>query len=491
MIKTLQRKFIAIAMASMAFVLVLVIAAINIANWISVNQTLNERMGMLADKESGISENDGSLMADENLLPSDAPSLGEVTGDAAGDGTEDTQERSAGDGAEDTQDQSAGDGAEDTKEAAAPGNPGGSVPSDGMSPGGNKRSKGTLSAEAEYDTRYFTVTLNEDGSIYTIDTSNISAIDSDDAAEYAISLFEKEKENGYVGNYKYHALAVHSGNGRDSSSVETRTLYIFMDCERELGTLRSYFFASIAISILGLLLVFIMVLLFSRRAMEPVRDSYAKQKQFITDAGHEIKTPLTIIDANTEILEMIDGENEWTQSTRSQIARLTELTEKMVFLSRMDEESVKLQMVDFSLSDAILETADPFTAVARTRGLEFEIDVEPNVSCHGEEVSIRQVVSILLDNAMKYASENGTVRVTLKTSARTKKLTVWNTVSDIEPGSHEEFFDRFYRRDSSRSQEVKGHGIGLSVALAIVKAHGGKLTARSEDGESVTFTVVL
>ncbi len=464
MIKTLQRRLIAIAMASMAFVLVIIIAAINVANWISVNQTLNERMGMLADKESGIMEGAGAALTDGedsdlaggDLLPSDAPSVENVE-----------------------------DNAKSSSDSES------SIRSDGISPGSNKHSSGTLSAEAAYDTRYFTVTLNEDGSIYTIDTSNISAIDSDDAAEYATDLFDKNKENGYVGNYKYLALTIYWNNGRDLSSVEVRTMYIFMDCERELDTLRSYFFASIAISMLGLLLVFIMVVLFSQRAMEPIRESYAKQKQFITDAGHEIKTPLTIIDANTEILEMMDGENEWTQSTRSQIARLTELTEKMVFLSRMDEEGTKLPMLDFSLSDAILETADPFGAVARTRGLNFEIDVEPNVTYHGEEASIRQVVSILLDNSMKYTSENGAVRIRLKTSARTKKLTVWNTVSDIEPGSHEEFFDRFYRRDSSRSQEVKGHGIGLSVAQAIVKAHGGKLTAKSEDGTSVTFLVIL
>ncbi|MCC8168279.1 MAG: HAMP domain-containing histidine kinase [Clostridiales bacterium] len=456
MIKTLQRRLIAIAMASMAFVLALIIAAINIANWISVNQTLDERMEMLADRESDIISNSGGTLEDNAGLPSDAPDL---PGEQA-DSTESI---------------------EDSKSSSH----------SGSGTNGGKRTNNTLSAEAEYDTRYFTVTLNDDGSIYTIDTSSISAITSDDAADYAASLFAKGKEKGYMGIYKYTTMTVYRNNGHDLSSATARTMYIFMDCERELGTLRSYFLASIGISLLGLLLVFIMVVLFSHRAMEPIRESYAKQKQFITDAGHEIKTPLTIIDANTEILEMMEGENEWTISTRNQIARLTALTEKMVYLSRMDEDNTKLQMLDFSLSDAILETADPFAAVARTRGLTFEIDVEPNVSYHGEEASIRQVVSILLDNSMKYASENGSVRICLKTSGRSRKLTVWNTVSDIEPGSHEEFFDRFYRRDSSRSQDIKGHGIGLSVALAIVKAHGGKLTAKSEDSESITFIATL
>ncbi len=442
MIKSLQKRFIAIAMFSMAFVLALIIAGINIANYISVNQTLEDRLQVLAD--NGGTFPDGTTGTDSPS--SDAKKrYGDIV---------DTEEELS----------------------LAP-----SV----------RRTISSLTAEAEYDTRYFTVTLHEDGTVYAINTGNISAISTGDASDYATELFSRGKTSGYVGNYKYCVISIQAYNSK-GENAETMQMYIFLDCERELGTLHSYILASVGISILGLFLVFVLVVLLSRRALRPAKESYAKQKQFITDASHEIKTPLTIIDANTEILEMMDGENEWTQSTRNQIKRLTALTEKMVFLTRMDEEGANhMTMLDFSLSDAITETVEPFLAVARTRDLTLEIDVEPNISYHGDESAIRQLVSLLLDNAIKYASDSGTIRVRLQANGRSKRLTVWNTLDEITPGSHDELFDRFYRRDSSRSQEIKGHGIGLSVALAIVQAHKGRITAKSEDRTSIQFTVVL
>lgn len=435
MIKTLQRKFIAIAMSSMAIVLALIILCINTANYINVDRTLDDRLKILAD-------NKGNFPMDFNkeiILSNDKD-----------------EEEEAEDHVVESFD-----------------------------------SHRKLSAEAPYDTRYFTVTLHSDGTVYAVNTGKISAISTTDASEYAISLWEKEEESGYINNYKYCVIPIRSYRVTDGSVKEVMKMYIFLDCERELNTLQSFLFASIGISLLGLLLVFLLVVLFSRRSLKPVAESYAKQKRFITDASHEIKTPLTIIDANTEILEMMEGENEWTQSIRNQITRLTQLTEKMVFLSRMDEENTKLTMLDFSLSDAIKETAEPFLSVAQTHHRTLTIQVEPNITYHGEEASIRQLISLLLDNAIKYSTEPGEIRLNFYTSGRSKRLTVWNTVDEISPGSQDFLFDRFYRRDASRSQEIKGHGIGLSVALAIVQAHKGKITARSEDGRSILFSVTL
>lgn len=442
MIKSLQRRFIAIAMFSMALVLALIIAGINIANYVSVNQTLDERLQVLAD-------NGGTFPDSSSSAGSPSSDVSSRYGDIL-----DTEEELS----------------------LAP-----SV----------RRSISSLTAEAEYDTRYFTVTLHEDGTVYAINTGNISAISTGDASDYAATLYSRGKTAGYVGNYKYCVISILAYNSK-GENAETMQMYIFLDCERELGTLHSYILASVGISILGLFLVFVLVVLLSRRALRPAKESYAKQKQFITDASHEIKTPLTIIDANTEIIEMMDGENEWTRSTRNQIRRLTALTEKMVFLTRMDEEgSHHMTMLDFSLSDAITETVGPFLAVAKTHGLTLEMDIEPNISYHGDETAIRQLVSLLLDNAIKYTSEFGTIRVHLQANGRGRRLSVWNTLDEITPGSHDELFDRFYRRDSSRSQEIRGHGIGLSVALAIVQAHKGKITAKSEDGRSIQFTITL
>jgi signal transduction histidine kinase len=164
----------------------------------------------------------------------------------------------------------------------------------------------------------------------------------------------------------------------------------------------------------------------------------------------------------------------------------------MVFLSRMDESgSASFTMLDFPLSDAVEETADAFKAVASSNGKELTCNIAPNLHMCGDEASIRQLVSLLLDNAIKYSDENGKIILTLKASGRNKLLTVWNSCESISVGKQDILFDRFYRADSSRSSKVGGSGIGLSVAKAIVTAHKGKITARSDDGNSIIFTIML
>lgn len=337
-----------------------------------------------------------------------------------------------------------------------------------------------MSPEAPFDTRYFTVRLDDKGEALGSETGKIAAVTDETAVEYAKELFEKGKTDGFKGIYKYRALDVNDG-----------TMYIFLDCERELNNFRSFMIASIAVSVIGTALVFFLVALFSRAIVRPVAESYEKQKRFITDASHEIKTPLTIIDANTEVLEMENGESEWTQSIRNQIKRLSGLTEKLVFLSRMDEENTVLAMDSFPLSEAVIETAKAFETIAASRGQSMEIDVEENIYYYGNEETIRQLVSLLLDNAVKYSDNGGLIRVRLKSAGRNKRLTVWNTVENIEKGNLDILFERFYRSDPSRSSEISGYGIGLSAAKAIVTAHKGKISSVSEDGKSILFTVIL
>lgn len=337
-----------------------------------------------------------------------------------------------------------------------------------------------MSPEAPFETRYFTVVIDSENTVISVDTGRIAAVSGEMAESYAAELYKKGKTNGFQGPYKYQA-ADFRGN----------TMYIFLDCGRELSAFYSYLAASILVSLAGILLVFALVLFFSKRAVKPVAESYEKQKRFITDASHEIKTPLTIIDASTEVLEMENGENEWTASIKSQVRRLTALTEKLVFLSRMDEENTKLQMTDFSLSDAIDETVQSFEAVAAAQGKTLRTTVESGVSYYGDESSIRQVVSLLLDNAMKYSDARGRISLDFRTVGKTREIVVWNTVAEIASGNLDILFERFYRSDVSRNSETGGNGIGLSVAKAIVTAHKGKIHAKSEDGKSVEFTVIL
>lgn len=345
---------------------------------------------------------------------------------------------------------------------------------------GKKPPSPNMSPEVPFETRFFTVILRADQAVISVNTGRIAAVSTQTATEYAVKLNTDGKTNGFLENYKYRAVPIGDG-----------MMYIFLDCGRELSTFYSFLLTSCLVALLGILSVLVLVVFFSKLAIKPVAQSYEKQKRFITDASHEIRTPLTIIDANTEVLEMETGENEWTKSIKNQIKRLSSLTEKLVFLSRMDEENTALKMTDFSLSDAILETVQPFEAVAAAQGKKLLLEIEEQVSYHGEEALLRQLFSLLLDNAIKYSQENGQISLCLKTLGKNKEITVSNTTSLIEQGKLDVLFERFYRRDSSRNTKTGGHGIGLSVAKSIVTAHKGKISARSEDGKSIIFTITL
>lgn len=495
MLKKLRRKFIAIAMLSVSIVLIAIVGTINIANYISTNEALDARLKLIAGNGGTFPD----LLEQKNM-----GGKGNKT-DSINNGTSTRKEPPS--GKTDVQPP------EDMNQADLKEN---DLKDNGLKENDLKRHG--ISPESQFDTRYFTVTINSNGEVENIDTSKIASVSSENAAEYAKKLWKSGKKgdgkSGFAESCKYLTV------DEDGS-----TMYIFLSCQRELSTIKTYILASVGISVFGLVVVFIMIYFFSGKILKPVSESYEKQKRFITDASHEIKTPLTIIDANTEVIEMMEGENEWTNSTRKQVARLTSLTEKLVFLSRMDEEATKLEMLEFSLTDAILDTAEPFKTVARTKGKKLTIDVTDKILYTGDEKTIRQLVSILLDNAMKYSGcsnagfEKGNINktnlnkttqtqndcvttidqapeieISLKPSGKNRIITVWNTVDEtanVKKGRQDMLFERFYRTDTSHNSKTGGFGIGLSAAYAIVKAHKGKITAESKDGRSIKFTIVL
>ena len=337
-----------------------------------------------------------------------------------------------------------------------------------------------LSPETPYETRYFTVRLSLSGTALSVNTGNIAAISTSDAISYANSIYSSSGSSGFYGNYRY--LRVDSPQD---------ILMIFVDCTPSLSNFRNFLLTSILMAVIGLISVLILVILFSKIIFRPVAESFRKQKQFITNAGHELKTPLTIIDANTEVLEMTGGENEWTASIKNQTRRLAALTGELVTLTRLDEGSQPMVKSDISLSDAVEETAEGFFALAVTRNIELSVHVEPGISFCGDEKSLRQLTGILLDNALKYSDSHGRISLTLKKHGRGCSLIVYNTAPDIDKAHLDQIFERFYRLDSSRNSSVSGYGLGLSIAQSITAAHKGKIFAKSEDGQSLTITVQL
>lgn len=337
-----------------------------------------------------------------------------------------------------------------------------------------------MSPETPFETRFFTVEFNNEGQVVSVNVDRIAAVDEAKAKEYAENLHKKSRTSGFVGNYRYGVTTTRFGG----------KMYIFVDCTKELSGFYNFLWVSLAVSAGGLALVFVLVFLLSGKILKPVAESYKKQKQFITDASHEIKTPLTIIGANADVLEMQGGENEWTESIKTQVKRLTALTDKLVFLARMDEESQTLKMTEFSISDTVEETAKSFEAVAQSRGNPLILEIQPNVSYSGDEGMIRQLVNLLVDNALKYSDEGTDITVKLKSIGTKTQLTVQNSNSTISENDMNVLFERFYRSDTSRNSQTGGHGVGLSVAHAIVTAHKGKIKAERESG-IVTFTVIL
>lgn len=340
-----------------------------------------------------------------------------------------------------------------------------------------------MTAESPFDTRYFTVTIDA-GQVADVNTARIAAVGAKRAASIAARLHAKGWTSGFSGNYRY-----------TTDVQDDEITYVFVDCSRELASFHSFLSASVAISCIGWLAVLAIVTVASGAVIRPMVESYSKQKRFITDASHEIKTPLAVIDAANEVQEIESGESEWTQSIHEQVARLTALTERLVFLARMDEGSAGFTMASIDLSEAVDKAAAPFESVAVSCGKRLSMSVATGVRAHADAAAVTQVVELLLDNATRYASEGSVIELSLRAVSRgagkgSAELVVSNAVDELPEGDLDRLFDRFYRADVSRSSKTGGSGVGLSVVRAIAEAHGGSASVCGH-GNQITFTVRL
>jgi hypothetical protein len=347
-----------------------------------------------------------------------------------------------------------------------------------QTPQGHKPDMGGMSEETPYETRYFTVTLFDNGQVIS-DVDRIAAISAQTAEAIAQKLFNDGKTQGMSGDYMFKKV--------DS---EGYCRYVFIDCGRGLSTFKNFLSASTLISCAGVVLVFVLVIIFSRIVFKPVEESYAKQKMFITNAGHDIKTPLTVINADAEVLEIEQGESEWTTDIKRQIARLTALTEKLVFLARLDEGCNNLDIKTFNLSSALEETCLSYSSAVKVKGLSLNLDIDGGINYNGDEYTLRQASALLMDNAVKYTKDGGSICVSLKKQGKSVRMVFTNDVEGLKEGNCDNLFERFYRADKSRSSS-NGNGIGLSAVKSIVVAHKGKISAICKQGKIIQFTIIL
>lgn len=347
----------------------------------------------------------------------------------------------------------------------------------GLPPGIIPNFESANRVEAPFETRYFSALVHDDGSVDTVDAEHIAAITETQANRYCQQVVEEDRESGYLGSYRFGT--VHHDDGT--------VLVVFVDCSSRFASAVELLRISLVIGVVAFVLMLVIVYLLSGLAVASAAESIDKQKRFISDAGHELKTPLAVISANVDVLEMDGDRNEWTQSIRNQVRRMTDLVNNMLTLSRMEEGGARQSYEDVDLSQCMQESAHTYSVVAVARERRYEVDIAPGIHMTGDRKSLAQLSSILLDNAMKYSNAGGMIRVRLYREDKRILYEVRNTCDELPEGDLERLFDRFYRADTSRSREKGGYGIGLSVAKAICENYGGTISAQREDGNVICF----
>lgn len=345
-------------------------------------------------------------------------------------------------------------------------------------PPNDKNSFGFITPETPFATRHFTVFFDKDGAVSNTFTESIYSIGDDLAVKYAEKAIDEGDERGWMSNYRYKIFTTDFGKG-----------VVFVDG----STSRAALMQSSTIAGLVLLvcaaLVLVLIFLFSKKAVKPIAESYEKQKQFVTDANHELKTPLTLILANLDIAEAELGKNEWLDDIRSEGHRMTELVNQLVALSRMDEEAHTVALTQIDLSYLVADSVSEFEPLAKDREKTLCASIDKDVTLLGDEALVHRLVGILLDNAVKYCDVGGEISVMLRRGRRIV-LSVENTYSGVDEVELHRLFDRFYRADKAR-KFTGGYGIGLSMAKAIAQKHKGEITAYKKDSSHIGFKVVL
>ena len=333
-----------------------------------------------------------------------------------------------------------------------------------------------ITGETPFEVRYFTAKIDENGNVSELNMQKIASVSPEKAASYAIEIYNGKKTKGLTDGYKYL-----------KSEKDGEVFLIFLDCQKDLFTLNTFLLLSVILGVSGLIAVLLLILFLSKIALKPAEESYLKQKAFITNAGHDLKTPLTVINAEADVLELDMGKTESTQEIKKQVSVLDSLIRKLVFLAKM-EEVENYELNEFNLSDLLTDVLAGYGGVFESRGFIFSADLQPGIKIKGNEELLSRAFGLLLDNALKYADEGGNVGVSLFRVAKSVKIVFYNDAKGVPPGKHDELFERFYRGDTARKTD--GNGIGLSVVKAITEVNKGKVFAEA-DGKGIKFTIVL
>ena len=324
---------------------------------------------------------------------------------------------------------------------------------------------------------YFLIAFNSDNTIYKQDFNHIFSLSDTECTDLAFEILNK---NLTIGKYNQYRFLVQEKDGYKYVA--------FVDQYLKLEEAKTFLVSSLIISSIGYVVIGALIVGASFFVFKTSEESYKKQKQFITNASHELKTPLTIISTDVELVEMDNGKSEWTESIKDQVERLTKMTNQLVTLSKIDEQDFKnFPKEDFSISELALQCLDTFSPSFAKENLDLKYEVEPNVSYFGNKGAIDELLHVFLENALKYTKDKGSVFASLKKEKSRVVFSIKNDVKDASKIDPDQLFDRFYR---SSDTGKRGSGIGLSIAKEIIRMHKGDVKVNLENNK-LEFVITL
>lgn len=309
-------------------------------------------------------------------------------------------------------------------------------------------------SERNMSSVFFVARVNNSGEVVQLDISRITTMTEDEAENITLQAIELSENSGKISGFKYTSM--NDGIGK---------VYVFLDVSYQTYSVLTVLFLSVLIGLICWVLMLILVIFLSKKAIKPIAENIERQKQFVTDEGHEIKTPLAIILANTDALELHNGENKWSKNIRAQTIRLSGLMQNLLTLAKIDESNIDATKESFSLNEIVDRTSDMFQEMLIPKNLILQKYYSADVIICANKELITRLVSILLDNAVKYSPCDSIIQIELYKNDKTINLVVANKCDSLPDCPPEKLFDRFYRGDSARTQKGGGYGIGLSAAI--------------------------
>ena len=355
----------------------------------------------------------------------------------------------------------------------------------GVMPSAPDESETDLTPEMPYSLRYFTVWFDEDYKVTEVNMDRIYSVSDERARKTAVLVAERHGSHGHVrigrSTLAYSIRHQEAGGG----------LVVFLDCTAEVRATFLIISRSCLLGFFCLLFFVAVVSSLSRWALQPMVRNMDTQRQFITNASHELKTPLTIINANTEVLEMMYGKSEWTSSIVHQVERMTGLVNSMTSLAKIQERD-EVTLTDVDVTDLAREAAQSFRPVIEQQGRSLMVNIDDGVKTRAETDGVRELFNIFLDNAVKYCDEKGVITMTVghRTRDRGARITISNMYREGKGVDYSRLFDRFYRVDTSHSTRTQGFGIGLSMAQELTERYKGRISASWKDGV-ISFVLIL